>query len=121
MEENESLSDPFEMDLEEVQEALDQENGLWQQQGLSMQGLNMNNLPAMIIDIQVKQQALINVLITSGIIDEADLNLQYKRILLNDLRALRAAAPQQRSDAIRARILDGIHTMRPPTKPPWEN
>jgi len=103
--------------LEEVQEALEVENGEWNKAGLNLANLQMGALAPLMLDMQAKIQAMINILIVQGTITEADINFEYKKIILNDMRALRAAAPEQEKEAIRQQILRNVQM--PNGKPPW--
>lgn len=107
--------------LDEVQEALVQEEREWRKMGISLDQVNFGGLGQLLFDLSIRMQALTNVLILNDTITEDEINYQYKFIMLNNLRMLREAAPKQQSDALRRQILEGIHMPRPNGKPPWEN
>lgn len=107
--------------LEEVQAALIEEEKKWQRMGISLDAVNFGGLGQLLFDMSVRVQALTNVLILNDAITEEEINYQYKFIMLNNLRALREAAPKQQSDALRRKILEGIHMQGPNGKPSWEN
>jgi hypothetical protein len=106
--------------LEEVQAALEAESAEWQKAGINLQNLQLGAIAPMLLDMQAKLQALINVVVLDGSITEEGLNFEYKKIILNDMRALREAAPEQEKEAIRQQIL---HATQIPNggvpKPPW--
>ena len=105
--------------LDQVQALLEEENRLWAEKQIGLNPIDMRALPSMLLDMQAKLQALTNAVILAGSVDEYTLNLEYKKILLRDMRAIRASVPKADSDRLRRQILDGIHT--PSLKPPWEN
>lgn len=107
--------------LDEIQQQLIQEERQWQKQGLGLNQINFGALGELIFDLSIRVQALTNVLILNGTITEDEINYWYKSILLNNLRALREAAPKQQSDALRRKILEGIHMPPNGSKPPWES
>lgn len=106
--------------LEVVQAELEQEQREWAKQGLGLNQVNFGALGELIFDLSIRVQALTNVLILNDTITEDEINYQYKYILLNNLKALREAAPKQQADALRRKILEGIHMPPNGTKPPWE-
>lgn len=106
--------------LDELQDALIQEEREWRKAGLGLDQVNFGAIGQVMFDMSVRLQALVNVVITNGTITEDEINYQYKYVMLNNLRLLREAAPQQEADALRRKILEGIHMPRPNGKPPWE-
>jgi hypothetical protein len=115
MEENEPTT------IEEVQAALEAEQAEWQKAGLSLPNLVIPAVSQLMFDMQIKLQAMINVLIVNDIISEEELNLQYKKIMLNDMRTMRESAPEQEREAIRRQILTNAQMrLNGPQKPPWE-
>ena len=105
--------------LDEVQAALVEEEKKWQRQGISLDQVNFGHLGQLLFDLSIRVQALTNILILNDTITEDEINYQYKYIMLNNLRMLREAAPKQQSDALRRKIVEGIHM--PNGKPPWES
>lgn len=106
--------------LEVIESELEAEKAEWNRRGLGLGQVNFGEIGVVIFDMSVRLQALTNVLILNDVFKEEEINYQYKYIMLNNLRALREAAPQQQADALRRRILEGIHMPRPNGKPPWE-
>jgi hypothetical protein len=107
--------------LEELQEALDAEQSLWDELGLNMGGLQIGNPAPVIVDIQAKLQAIVNVLVQKDLVEEEELNFAYKLIILNNMRALREQAPAIQKENLRRQILDGINMrLNGDIKPPWE-
>jgi len=48
------------------------------------------------------------------IVGEDKMNLVYKQVILEELKTMRGAAKQVRSEAIRQSIVDGINIIKPP-------
>lgn len=92
--------------LEDLQEALDDESKLWEQNGMAMNMVQHSNDSLFILKQQ--SQAILNVLITNGLASEEDLNLEFKRILLNSMREIRADFEKSRKEAIGKMVQPGV-------------
>jgi hypothetical protein len=106
--------------LEEIQAALDEEQAKWNKQGLDLNKLQVGAAGPMLLDLSIKLQTLINILIQEEIITEEDCTLMYKTLLLNDLRKMREDAPNQQSEAIRQQILSAAQIRMNDGKLPWK-
>lgn len=107
--------------LEEVQAALEAENAEWQRLGLSVNNLQMGAISPLLLDLSSRIQALMNAVLLNTDITEDDINFQYKLVMLNNMRALREAAPDASKDQIRQQILEGARVRLQNGKLPWEN
>lgn len=107
--------------LEEVQAALEAENIEWQKRGLNVANLQLGAIAPLILDWSSRIQAVVNLLILKGIITEDEMNFQYKSIMLNNMRSIREATPDQNAEQIRQHILEGARVRLQNGKLPWEN
>lgn len=92
--------------LEEADTALNAEQAEWNRLGLNLTQINLGQISQLFLDLSTKIQALTNVLVLSGLIEEEDLQLQFKTILYNNLVAIRSSVPDK-DEAERAEIRGG--------------
>jgi hypothetical protein len=109
------------LNLEEVQKALEDEQREWEKIGISIEQVVLGPTPYIMLDLSTRIQAMANLLIRSELVTEEDLNLEYKNIMLVNLRELRESVPEQQRAAIRAQLLSATNgRLGNLGKPPWE-
>lgn len=80
--------------IEDLDRQIAEEESEW-----IMMGLNANvtvHTPEHIWRLELQLQALINVLILTGLVEQEDLSIQYKKLMLQDMRDIRAQAEAQK-------------------------
>ena len=117
----ESKPTPERMTLAEIQTALEVEQRRWEQRGIGLSPLHPQAVASQLMDLATRVQALTNLLISAGTINEEELDIEFKTILLNNLRIIRENTPDVGKDKIRQQILDGAKVNINSIKPPWEN
>lgn len=114
---SEEANDP-KSDLEKLQEELDAEAALWNERHYHLNNLSHSN--ESIFQAKAQLQAITNVLIKLGLATEDQLNLEFKTVLLNDLRGVRENVIEPaESAATREHIMKGVLD-DPRLKKPWE-
>lgn len=115
------MEEPEFQTLEEVTTALEAEAQEWNRRGLNLNALNPGQLPPLLLDMSVKIQAITNCLIEAGVMNDDDINFQFRVIMLNNMRAMREAQPDMERQNIRKQILDAAQIrMNPNGKMPWD-
>ena len=84
--------------LKALQSQVDDEFTEWAKLGLHPTLLQHGNESIWAMKLQL--QSMMNLLIRLEILDELDLNIEYKRLQLNDMRALLEQAREQTREAI---------------------
>lgn len=112
----------MEGNLEEIQARLEEEEEEWKKAGLDLGRLQLGNPSAVLFELSVKVQTLINILVSKGVATDEEFNIMFKTILLNDMNALRQNAPAHQSEQIRRQILEGLRQRIDlnAQKPPWQ-
>jgi hypothetical protein len=75
------------MTLEEIQAKLDDEAALWEAEGIGINQTSHTNESIFVLKQQ--SQAILNVLIKSGLITEEQINIEFKTIMYNSMVELR--------------------------------
>ena len=112
--------------LEAIQKELEEEVKVWDKEGYSIG--QIGHPPESIFQLKAQHQALINTLITLKVVDEEELNITFKTIILNDMKMIRENMIEPaKKEALRQSIVDGINFVPPADvipdprlKSPWE-
>lgn len=88
------------MELEELERQIEIETLAWNELGLHPGSLRHEPESIWVLKLQV--QAMMNVLLNKGLIANDELDLEHKRILLNDMKLLKEEFQRQRREALLA-------------------
>lgn len=91
--------------LEKVQAELQEEIDLWNELGMSLN--NTTHPPASLYAIKMQVQTLINLLIEKNFFTNEEFNIEFKTLILNDMRRLREFHEPQIREERRQAILGG--------------
>src|SRR5262245_12087940 len=85
-------------ELEKLQELVEEESKEWQKLGMHP---NMTvHPPESLWTLKMQVQALLNAVIKKGMVTEDEMNIEFRQLMLDDMRNMRAQATQQRRDAL---------------------
>ena len=82
---------------DELQAELDDEGELWDALGISVEMSTHTN--GSLFLFKQEQQAILNVLFKTGVLDEDEVNCEFKRILLNTMTAMREEFESKKKQA----------------------
>ena len=81
-------------EIQKLDEQLEEEQKLWNE--LGMHGNMTVHPPETIWVLKMQMQALMNVLLMTEVITQDDLNIQFKKLMLQDMRGMREQVVQQK-------------------------
>lgn len=100
------MEDDTRMNLEDLQEALDEEAKTWEELGMAMNMVQHSNDSVFILKQQ--NQAMLNMMLSKGLVTEEELNIEFKTLLLNSMRVLREDFESQRREQVGKMVQPGI-------------
>lgn len=92
-------------ELEKIEEALKEEVEEWNALGMSMDGIGVP--PNVVYIIKMQVQTLINVGLAKGYFTNDEFNLEFKKLILEDMQRLRIINEPQIRKARMQRIIKG--------------
>ena len=92
-------------ELEDLDEQIEVETAVWNELGLNPRALRHD--PESLWAMKLQIQAMMNVLLQKELVTEDELNIQYKRLTVNDMRNIAEDARKARREALRAHLVDG--------------
>lgn len=85
-------------ELEKIQAAIEEEAQEWAKLGMNAGGIRHDNESLWILKLQC--QAMMNIILKNNLATEEEVNTEFKRIMLGDMRIYREQAEAQRREAI---------------------
>lgn len=85
-------------ELEKIQDEIEIEAAEWQRVGMTGNMTIHSPESHWISKIQI--QAMMNIILMKGLCTQEEMNIQFKRLMLQDMRSLRKQAEEQKREAL---------------------